>query len=296
MPLFHSILCAVDFSEHSAQALRAAARLAESQQGALHLVTVVDPLLLQAAALAYDLDVAADETRADLAAFAADTLRETPWQSAHADIRVATGRPPGEILRVAEAVRADVIVLGTQGLGGVKKLFFGSTTSRVLAGAGVAVMAVPYPGDGHPAAPFTAPRTVLLAASVERDATPLTRDAAQLARDLRARMIIAHVDAPLQLAPRWAASAGTDASRRARADAMLQRLAGIAAPYAGVETVLLAGDPSAEIARLARDRGVSVIVVGTGAALPVLHRPGATAYRIVCASPVPVLALPEQAD
>jgi nucleotide-binding universal stress UspA family protein len=296
MPLFHSILCAVDFSEHSAQALRTAAGLAESQQGDLHLVTVVDPLLLQAAALHYDLDAAALETREDLAAFASDTLRGTAWQAAEADVHVATGRPVREILRVAEAVRADVIVLGTQGLGGVKKMVFGSTTSRVLASSGVAVLAVPLPREGHPAVPFAEPRTVLLSATLERDATPLAEAAAVLARDLRARLLIAHVDAPLQLAPRWSARTRQPAERRARAEATLQSLARIAAPVAAVETVLLAGDPASEIARVAEARAVSLVVVGMGAALPVVHRPGATAYRIVCGSPVPVLALPEESD
>jgi len=47
---FRSILCAVDFSRHSAMALRYAAALARNRQAWLTAVFAVDPLLSAAAA------------------------------------------------------------------------------------------------------------------------------------------------------------------------------------------------------------------------------------------------------
>ena len=53
-----SIMCAVDFSDHSAHAVRVAASLAARQGVPLRLVHVIDLLLAEAASAAYDVSKA----------------------------------------------------------------------------------------------------------------------------------------------------------------------------------------------------------------------------------------------
>ncbi len=47
------------------------------------------------------------------------------------ETRVALGKPAPAIVEFAEAIGADLIVTGSRGLGGVKRLLLGSTSQQV---------------------------------------------------------------------------------------------------------------------------------------------------------------------
>lgn len=64
-------------------------------------------------------------------------LRETRW-----DVRVETGVPHKEILRVAEEEKVDLIAMGKRGLGPKDRILLGSNTKKVLRMAKVPVLAV----------------------------------------------------------------------------------------------------------------------------------------------------------
>ena len=67
-PRFRSILCAVDFSVHSRQALQFAAAVAKRFRGRVTVLFVNDPLLLAAARQAYgDERQLIEQSRAELA-------------------------------------------------------------------------------------------------------------------------------------------------------------------------------------------------------------------------------------
>ena len=71
---------------------------------------------------------------------------------------VVEGDPPAEILKAARRLGSDLIVMGTHGLTGFDRLFFGSTTDRVLRGVTVPLMVVPPPdGAVKPRRPRRAP-------------------------------------------------------------------------------------------------------------------------------------------
>ena len=48
------------------------------------------------------------------------------------EYQIAVGKPAPEILRAAREGSCDLIAISTHGMTGVRKLFFGSTTERVL--------------------------------------------------------------------------------------------------------------------------------------------------------------------
>jgi nucleotide-binding universal stress UspA family protein len=64
-------------------------------------------------------------------------------------IAVEYGTAAEEILNQVIECSADLIVMGTQGLEGTKRLVFGSTTERVLRESRVPVLAVPAPPDSQ---------------------------------------------------------------------------------------------------------------------------------------------------
>ncbi|MBI4220795.1 MAG: universal stress protein, partial [Chloroflexi bacterium] len=78
-----------------------------------------------------------------LAPFVADA--QSDGIATTADVRV--GLPPLEIVKAAEAVPNPIIVMGSRGESGLKRLVLGGVTDRVLRSSGVPVLVVP-PGAG----------------------------------------------------------------------------------------------------------------------------------------------------
>jgi quercetin dioxygenase-like cupin family protein len=66
--------------------------------------------------------------------------------------RVAEGNAPGEILRLAQALRCDLIVMGTHGRTGLDRLLTGSVAEEVLRKAICPVLVVRMPPSETPPA------------------------------------------------------------------------------------------------------------------------------------------------
>ncbi len=147
--MFTSILCPVDFSPHSERALSHALDLAALTGAHLTIVTVVDPFLAQASNAAGKGDALTAQTQEEIQnllgriSTARGRLPEAPG------IAVLYGTAAEEILNQVTECSADLIVMGTQGLEGTKRLVFGSTTERVLRESRVPVLAVPAPPDSE---------------------------------------------------------------------------------------------------------------------------------------------------
>lgn len=140
-----SILCPVDFSEHAERALGYALDLAQLSGAHLNILTAVDPFLDAASTAAGHREAVLRQTQEELQALlqriatSRGPLREAPG------IVVVTGNAAEKILEQIAECRSDLVVMGTQGLEGTRRLVFGSTTERVLRESPVPVMAVPIP-------------------------------------------------------------------------------------------------------------------------------------------------------
>jgi nucleotide-binding universal stress UspA family protein len=145
-----SIICPVDFSGPSRGALRVAATIAEHFYAGLTVVTVDEPLLSGVAGTFYGAGTYAKQSREELECFIADTFRRRTPDLAELRLEIAMGKPAVEILRVATAQDADLIVMSTHGHTGVGKVLFGSTTERLLRETPVPVLVTPA-GDPGPA-------------------------------------------------------------------------------------------------------------------------------------------------
>jgi nucleotide-binding universal stress UspA family protein len=135
---FQSILCPVDLSATSRGAVRTARTIADRFDARLSILFVEDPLIARAARK-FDEDELARRTRAELARFVERAIGDRPRCS----YEVVNGDPADEILKAVKRVPADLVVMGTQGQRGPKRLFFGSTAEAVLRRSSVPVLAVP---------------------------------------------------------------------------------------------------------------------------------------------------------
>jgi nucleotide-binding universal stress UspA family protein len=145
-----TILVAIDYSPHAAEALRWAESLAQKYRARLLLLhvlaaggkatTPLESTLARPSPASYEemahgiwaryqtvggLEAAA---RARLEAFAERRLS----RPVSAQVRVAVGKPAEQILRVAREVGADLIVMGTHGRTGWRHVVLGSVAEAVL--------------------------------------------------------------------------------------------------------------------------------------------------------------------
>lgn len=142
---FSRILCPIDGSQASADALAYALSLASETDGHVTLLYVVEPV---PAGEFGALDLAEYQRLGET--YGQQVLRDAvspevrEW--CRIDERIATGKPSERILEAATSERADIIVMGVRGRGAIDLFAFGSTTNDVVRRATCPVLAV------HPAA------------------------------------------------------------------------------------------------------------------------------------------------
>jgi nucleotide-binding universal stress UspA family protein len=288
-----SILSPVDFSEPSRLALRWAAAFAARFGSRLTVVSVVDPLLAEAARVRLGRDLAKQETEPALREFAAGALPKTTGAPVQMVFRIATGDSASSILEVAEAENADLIVMGTQGLGGIRKWLLGSTTERVLRRTKVPVLAMPLPGESRAAPDAGAISQILAATDFSEASVAAAKLAADLARALSAKLTLTHVVEPLAAPPQLIPL--VEESDEARVGAARTELHALAEKICGgqCDEVVAVGRPADMVSSIAEDRRAHLIVMGLASEQGAFsQRPGSIAYRVLSSTAVPVLVVP----
>jgi len=139
---FKRILVATDFSESAENAVAIAAELALQFDAELTLLTVWEiPPVSYGATLYVPSDLAGPIQEAAQAALdrAGEALKK---QVPRATTLLREGEAWQEILSGAEAVRADLIVVGTHGRRGLGRAFLGSVAERVVRLSPIPVLTV----------------------------------------------------------------------------------------------------------------------------------------------------------
>lgn len=300
------ILCPIDFSDYSRRALDHAVAVARWYGAAITALHVVPAV----AAVAYA-PMAPDETAhvltpaerdrllLELATFIEAELAPGVAISAH----VMEGPAPDRILAHAEAIDADLLVMGTHGRSGFAHLLLGSVTEKVLRKAACPVLSVPrrHP-DAVPASPVLFKRVLCpidfsdssrhaleyalsLAQEADADLTVLHAigDDLEYARDVMYPII---VDEGLTLA---------DFRRQREEDvrkSLQEAIPESASEYCHVETLTPHGRAWREILRAAAERQADLIVMGVqgrGAVDRMFF--GSTTQHVVRQATCPVLTL-----
>jgi nucleotide-binding universal stress UspA family protein len=132
---FKHLVCPVDFSESSVQALTWALSLAEeadARLSLLHVQEVPPELLARALDSGANLDEVHAASRADALARLRSLVPEGATRYCSIDTAATSGAAGREILKFAEDHHADLIVMGARGHNAIDRFFFGSKTQEVV--------------------------------------------------------------------------------------------------------------------------------------------------------------------
>ena len=140
-----NVLYASDFSPASRRAFQTALTLASAERAALTVVHVVVPLVplvpeqyIEAATW--------ERINAQARRWGSQQLARLAAQAAKKGVKVTAllleGDPAEEVARAARAKRADLVVVGTHGRGGLKKWLLGSVAEKIVGTAPCPVVTV----------------------------------------------------------------------------------------------------------------------------------------------------------
>lgn len=291
-----SVLCPLDFSETSRTALRYAGTIAAHFGSRLTLLAVNDPLLGEAADLAAGPNHLAEDTVREMETFFRTTFERNPDGLTDVRLDVAVGKPAPEILRVARDRQCDLIVMGSHGATGFRKLFFGSTTERVLRETAVPVLVTP--AGGIPPKTFDDVRKAVRRILAPVDLTAATSGQLEIVRALAETLdvpaVVLHVIEPVRsMVSTQVRVPKIEAERRYRSERELEQ-AIETLPKKHAEALVAYGEPAEEIAKVAQDRDTGLIVMGLHSSPLLGPRMGSVTYRVLCLAHCLVLALPPQ--
>ncbi len=140
---FKKILFATDFSKGSEKAFSLALSLARKYRARLDVVHVVQEMLditefyvphISVEVIEREMEEAAEVKIKD---FCKDSIKDVEYET-----HIKRGVPFKGIIETAEAVGADVIVMGTHGRSGVDHVLFGSTAEKVVRKSTLPVLTV----------------------------------------------------------------------------------------------------------------------------------------------------------
>jgi nucleotide-binding universal stress UspA family protein len=141
-----TILHPTDFSERSAHAFQLACALARDYGARLVVLHVAMPptIAYGEGILPPDSHLLSQEAKEQL-----DRL-EVPQANVRAERRFEEGDPPTEILRVAQEINADLVIMGTHGRTGLGRLLMGSVAEQIVRKATCPVLTVTTPLAASP--------------------------------------------------------------------------------------------------------------------------------------------------
>jgi nucleotide-binding universal stress UspA family protein len=296
------ILCPVDFSDHSRRALDHAFAIAkwyDSSVTPLHVLSFVPVAAYAPGSPMFPpiplTDVDREQVLVDLKRFA-----ETPSAGAvRMEARLREGHTVDEILAEAEALPADLLVIGTHGRSGFERLVLGSVAERLVRKASGPVLSVP-PQVGTASSVF---KRILCPLDFSDASMQALKYAMSLAQEADARLTVLHVmqykisELPEMHDPRPSGRPLSLDEFRARCEEETRRRLEEAVPqdvkaYARVETKIASGKPYQAILAEAAQEEADLIVMGVHGRNPVdLMFLGSTTQHVLRRAGCPVLTL-----
>ncbi len=139
--MYKAIVVGTDFSETAKQAVHHAAQLAKAFDAKLHIVTAFKPAMTasiaassleaMAAGGAEFLQEADSAIANEVEATLKDLQEKLKADGVRSQTHGAAGEPADALIEVAEQTKADLIVVGNRGMGGVKRFVLGSVPNKI---------------------------------------------------------------------------------------------------------------------------------------------------------------------
>ena len=292
------ILCPVDFSDASRQAIDEAVVVAgfyKSRISALHVLAPLTLAMTGVATTGEDVSELDRLRRLTGHEFAAATARNIA-----VDVLVDVGQPAGVIVERASSLPADLIVMGTQGAGGFQHLVLGSVTEKVLRKATCPVLTVPPRAQATSRLPF---KRILVAVDFSDASLEALQSALSLARESGATLTLLHVlewpweEPPPPRVEELPSEQGFALAEFRRyteqsAKKELECLIPDSMPASRVVTRLRNGKPYVQILHVAAEEQTDLILIGVHGRNPVdLALFGSTTNQVARRATCPVLTL-----
>jgi len=278
------VLCASDFSEHSVSVLAHAGAIARRYRSQLYVAHVIPtdvyrsvPAEVLGEALKQTRGYVQDAMRNQLAM---DFLQRVPHEAV-----IREGTVASELLKLADELKAALLVIGTRAHHGLERLLEGSVAEEVFRQAPCPVLIVPPAAGEQSGIPI---RTVLFPASFSENSLRAAPYAFSLAQKHRARLILLHVS------PGNASCSQEDLIRLRKAGEELLRVLVPAKGGPSGEPLIYVefGAVAERIFRVAVENHADLIVLGIATAgAAAAHLAEGDAYKIVGAAPCPVLTI-----
>lgn len=290
------ILCPIDLSDVSRRLLDHTRILAGWYGARITVLHVCNPIVIPATDLAFagamPPPILADEERENARQQVVEAIGRAG--AADVDVTIDSGHPARAIVACASALPADLIVIGTHGIGGFEHLVLGSVTEKVLRKAVCPVMTVPPSVQRTSTLPF---KRLVCPVDFSEPSLAALELALSLAREGDAALTILHVferaadDEPRAnrsiVAPEYVREVEADFTARLHALVPVN-LGDSCRP----NTRTAHGKPYQEILGLAAETGADLIVMGVHGrtALDQLLF-GSTTNQVVRRATCPVLTL-----
>jgi nucleotide-binding universal stress UspA family protein len=286
------ILCPIDLSDASRQALDYAVELARWYESTITILHVDDSRGLRGPA--------ADRGDTTLRPTVADEVDAfcRPWTAAveRVEVLLSAGHVVSEIAAISDRLPADLLVLGTHGRGGFERLWLGSVSEKVLRKVRCPVLTVPP--HARASGEEIAFKSILCPIDFSDSSLRALEYAFAIAEETLACLVLLHVVEPLAemgFKDESAAFAVPEYERHLTDDAA-RRLAALipaeARSWCQPETRVVSGKPHREILSDAASNGAQLIVMGVhGRGVLDLTLFGSTTHHVVRGASCPVLTL-----
>ena len=296
MVSINRILCAVDFSDLSLDALRhglVLARWYSARLTVFHVYQASQPLAVDVpVSVPVFVQADADKIAEEVRRFCAPLLAPSEQS---VEIMVRPGDAAKEIRQEAERLPADLLILGTHGRSGFERLFLGSVTEKLIRSTRVPVLTIPPPVR-EPGSPVY--KTILCPLDFSDASIRALEYALSLAQEADARLILLHViedvlsNAGVEALEHLSVS---DYYQHREQDAVARLKAVIpdeARVWSRPDHRIVRGRAYQEILKLAADERVELVVMGVqgkGALNRLVF--GSTTHRVIREAGCPVLTL-----
>ena len=300
MSEFKKILCSTDFSEYSEHAMRYATAFSKISGGTIDCVHVVDTgfvkdgsmdgVYVSSADLQRSLDAIKETAEKELGHF----IRKEHFLGVDMTPHLREGHAAGEIVKLADEIGADLLIIATHGRSGLERLVFGGTCDKVLRLSKTPVLAIKHPE--HEALEEDG------SLKINRILCPLDFSelsqsglglAADLARQFGATIVLAHVvDARFDY-PEWTAQVAMNTSEYLAKSAE-EHLKSVAEKMGGVETEIFVtqGVPHRVLTDKTKENDIDLVIITThgrkGLARALL---GSVTEKVVRSAGCPVLTV-----
>lgn len=300
---FRKILCATDFSDFSNRILPYGLTLAKEFQAELYVCHVIE---LHSASLFGEVHFDSAEIQRANIEMAHEQFRQLLAKEDFAWKPLVTiGSAPDEIARLAIEKGVDLVISGTHGRSGLKRLILGSVTERLMRILPCPLMVMRSAEQEEVKAgpqPFQL-KHILVGCDFSSDSNLALEYAISLAQEFQAELHLVHVLEPSQRSSDFPAMAKDDERPPEELRAQLgSRMAAMvpaeARNWCVPQTAVQTGKPFEELNGYAASHAIDMIVLGIrGHSLIETLMVGSTTDRVVRQSPCPVLAVrPVQAD